>query len=206
MILGATLTSRAVAFTPSAVAMAEVSERVETEEAASAEAVEPSWVTVTSACTLLVPTVALTAEASTPRAEARLAVLTVGAASEAVDVGSSCLVVSKEALDVSWRRRETDTATSHAGGTIEPQISACSAAAISVTVVPEGMLISTLAVTLSSTITVFEPSDMLAPPTAALEKASTRLWAFWDVRAVNVTAITDVVENARGGADGGLGA
>jgi len=114
----------AEALTPSALAMVEVSERVDTVAEASAEAAEPSWVTVTSACTLLVPTVALTAEASTPRAEATLVLTTVGAASEALDAGLSCCFVSKETLVESWRRPEVKAVTSHVGGVIEPHISA----------------------------------------------------------------------------------
>ena len=153
-----------------------IADAVDTTSAASADAAEPSFVTTTAVCTSLWPTVALTAASSTPSALATLEVSTVGGAMSSVDDVLSSFFVSNEALPEDSRRREESAAvTSHAGGTERPQSCDCSAAAISASVMPAGMVTSILATSTATTLTTVLLSVVASsPPTAALERASTR--------------------------------
>jgi len=136
---------------------------------ASPESAEPSCTTVTDASRVVAPTVALTAEALTLRAAARLEVLMVGAPRDgAVEAGSTVCVATNEALSCRRRRLELASVTVQSSSAAASQMSSRSFSATCGIETPSGTVVCSALVSVRTTETVAVLWPTSSPPTALL--------------------------------------
>lgn len=187
---------------------------VPTVEDAASELTEPSFVTVTAASTVLVPTEDVMEVTPSSRASAESSTAGAGMV-DAELMSTSCVAVNdsderarRESTRRSCtrRRRRVLLATTEQpaeGGS--PQTLFERAAATLATVAPAGTMVSITVTRLTTTTTDAFAAGM-APPTAALSSATSRTEAFVPERAESSRVTTVVAANAIGlGGRGGGG-
>ena len=172
---------------------------------------EPSFVTVTSASTALVPTE--DAMRATPSSLANAVLSTVGATMLDMELVSTVCVAVNDGSEsarrdsagrarAARRRRVVPATTVQPAGVGSPQMVVDRAAATSAVVLSVGMVTTIVVTRLTMTTTVVLSSGVL-PPTAALSSAVTRLEAGVELIAFRSRATTEMVSNASGANGGG---
>ena len=169
---------------------------------ASDESAEPSLMTVTVISAVLETTVADRLERGRLRAEATLDTSTVGGVSSVLDVVLRRCEAVKTVFCTSRRRPDGESVcvTVQPSGVEDgPHRSAQRASATVFIATPSGKVISISVTCLMTTLTVDDVSEVAPSPSAAVERAVTRLDVLWPDRLLRLRATIEAVANASGG-------